>query len=62
MMIIDYMIEARWIEDKEKNKDSHLCGLSIKNDPRKRTEVDRSNPGSNNFNSVESDNDINDIL
>jgi len=62
MMIVDYMIEARWIEDKEKNKDTHLCGLSIKNDPRKRTEVDRSNPGSNNFNSVESDNDINDIL
>jgi hypothetical protein len=61
MMIIEHMIEARWIEDKEKNKDTHLHGLTIKNDPRKRTEVGPEVAGSNNSNSVESDNDINDI-
>jgi hypothetical protein len=61
-MIIDYMIEARWIEEKERDFNTHLRGLCIKNDPRRRAEVVAEVPESNNTSFAESDNDIKDIL
>ena len=39
MQIVDYMIEAKWVVDTEKDKNTKLHGLNILNDPRKHAEV-----------------------